>query len=355
MADITPSRYISETEMEVTVPSLSPGSYSIDVTNDSGTGSETFTINATAINENINVSETIIKVESINLQNIINTSNIFINTSVSFIDVILNDITVINNIGINIDTNTSNILINTLDQWAGVTKDDCSVASNTFFNFNSDCYNNEKLLYDKITSEAYDQHGVKGDWYAVDYSLNNEKLFGEDNDKHILYNFPLKVYMELPFEQKQYNQWGMEELDNFLIYCNKYQYELYAKRSGHSGYIPREGDFFRPHYNGVIYEVINVRDSEEQFLNTQHTWKFTLRVFKNEMLTTSPNVSAERLTTYDETNAVPTEPPTQLQPISAYTTSGSDTLKQNDLIDDIKNDVLYEDPNDPNHDPFGGW
>jgi hypothetical protein len=248
------------------------------------------------------------------------------------------------------------ININTLDQWAGVTKDDCTAPRQTFFSYGSNCYDNEKLLYNKLTSEAFDQHGVKGDWYAVDYSLANEKIYGEDNSRKIKYTFPLKVYMELPFEQRQYNQWGMEELDNFVIYCNHYQFEQYATRSGHAGYIPNAGDFFRPHYNGVIYEVISVIDTEDQFLNTQHTWRLTLRVFRNEMLTTTSAVSAENLTTYDNTNGVPTEPPTQLQPISAYTTSGSDTLQQNDIIDEEKVDVLYDDPNPPSgNDPFNGW
>tara|TARA_R110001606_G_scaffold88448_6_gene199281 strand:- start:8019 stop:8795 length:777 start_codon:yes stop_codon:yes gene_type:complete len=256
-----------------------------------------------------------------------------------------------------INVNSSIINIDTLDQWAGTTSsNNCTLPSETFFSYSGSCYNNEKLLYNKLTSEAFDQHGVKGDWYAVDYSLDNEKVFGEDNSRKILYNFPLKAYTELPFEQKQYNQWGMEELDNFIIYCNKYQFETYASRSGHSGYIPHGGDFFRPKYNGVIYEVINVYDTEDQFLNTQHTWRITLKVFRNEMLTTSPNVSAENLVTYDNTNAVPTEPPTQVQPMSAYTTSGSDTLKQNDLIDTKKTDVLYNDPNPGSGtDIFNGW
>ncbi len=264
------------------------------------------------------------------------------------------NVVIVNN---TINVNTSIVLINTLDQWAGVTSlDSCSAPTQTFFNYNSDCYNNEKVLYDRVTSEALDQHGVKGDWYVVDYSLNNEKLFGEDNARKILYTFPLKVYMETPFEQRQYNQWGMEELDNFVVYCTKFQYSTYASKSGHADYTPNSGDFFRPFYNGVIYEVITVYDTDDQFLNTQHTWKLTLKVFKNEMLTTSPNVSAERQQTYDKTNAVPTEPPAQITPISAYTTSGSDTLKQNELIDEVKDEVLYNDPNPPSgNDPWNGW
>ena len=44
MTDITPSTYTSETSMDVTIPTLVNGTYSIDVTNSSGLGSGTFTV-----------------------------------------------------------------------------------------------------------------------------------------------------------------------------------------------------------------------------------------------------------------------------------------------------------------------
>ena len=45
MADITPSRYTSETSFDVEIPVSTAGSYSIDVTNSSGLGSTPFTVN----------------------------------------------------------------------------------------------------------------------------------------------------------------------------------------------------------------------------------------------------------------------------------------------------------------------
>jgi hypothetical protein len=121
---------------------------------------------------------------------------------------------------------------------------------------------------------------------------------------------------------------------------------MFSKYSG--GYIPKYGDFLRPHYNGIMYEIIDVIDTEEQFLNTQHTWKITVRTWVNNMLTTSQNVSAEHMLTYDDVDTAP---------ISAYLDEdGSDFLKQNVLINDEVDEILYEPPHTskPN-DPFAGW
>jgi hypothetical protein len=194
-----------------------------------------------------------------------------------------------------------------------------------------------------MVGEAFNQHGVKCDYYVVDYSLNNERIFGEDNDRHILRNFVVKVYFDLPPEVRQYTQIAMEDIDNFQMYITKNAFTKYS-----SNYAPKYGDFIRPHYNGILYEIIDVIDTDEQFLNTQHTWKFTVRVWVNNMLTSTPNISAENNTTYDNTS---------VEPISSHLTSaGSDFLKQNDLIDEEKEAILYKPkPTEKPNDPFSGW
>ena len=328
MSNITPTRYLSETEFETLAPTLPVGTYNVDITNSSGTGSGEFLVTTSKADASIQINEI---------------SDILLTTS---------NHSIITSDGVYLVANPTNIVIDTLDHWAGVTGD-CSVKTyNTYFNYNSDCYANEKLLYNKITSEAFDQHGVKGDWYVVDYSTNNEKIFGEDLDKHITNNFPVKVYMEAPMEERQYNQFGMEDLDNFVAYCNMLQFEKYS-----NGYVPKYGDIFRPYYNGVFYEIINVYNTDDQFLNTPHTWRFTLRVWRNNMLTTDNSVTGERSMTYDNTNAISTEPPSELTDISEYTENGSDTLKQNDIVEEIIDDQKFDDPNpiNTNNNPFGGW
>jgi hypothetical protein len=292
MTDITPSRYTSETSIDVTIPTLVDGTYSIDVTNSSGLGSGAFIVGGVSESISINTSSTLIN-------------------------------------------------INTLEQWCGVTGAACDPMPNQYFNYNGSCYNNEKKLYDQTTSEALDMNGVKCDYYVVDHSEDNEKLWGEDNDKHIIQQYKLKVYFETPPEVRQYTQFGIEDVDSFQMYCTKMMFNKYA-----SGYVPKFGDFIRPHYNGVLYEITDVIDTDEQFLNTQHNWKFTVKVWENNMLTTTPAISAEQSETYDEQD---------ITPIKVYTTSGSDTLKQNDLIEEEKTNVLYNDIDNPTYNPYGDW
>ena len=239
-----------------------------------------------------------------------------------------------------IQVQPTTLLINTLDQWCGVTGGSCSPMPNQYFNFAGSCYDNEKLLYNKTTSEALDMNGVKCDYYVVDYSTDNEKVWGEDNDKHIIQQYKLKVYFETPPEVRQYTQFGIEDVDSFQMYCTKLMFNKYT-----SGYVPKYGDFIRPQYNGVLYEITDVIDTDEQFLNTQHNWRFTVKVWENNMVTTTPAISAENTETYDGDT---------ITPIAEYTENGSDTLKQNDIIEQEKTDVLYNDI-DNNNNPFGEW
>ena len=65
-------------------------------------------------------------------------------------------------------------------------------------------------------------------------------------------------------------------------------------------------------------------------------------------------VTGEVQETYDKTNAIPDQPPENLTDVSVYTTSGSNALKQNDLINEEKTDILFDDPSN-NINPFGDW
>lgn len=234
------------------------------------------------------------------------------------------------------------ILIDTLDQWAGVTSDKgCSKMPNQFFNFRGSCYDNDKILYQKMTSEALDMHGVKCDYYVLDYSTNNEKVFGEDNDKHITRQFKIKVHFETPPETRKYSQWGIEDVDTFEMFITKVAFNKYS-----NNYQPKYGDLIRPHYDGNIYEITDVIDTTEQFLNTQHNWKFTVKVWENTQPTTTSGVQDENTETYDGQT---------YQPIEEFTENGSDTLKQNEIIEEEKDDVLYQDIDNNNNNPFGGW
>jgi len=47
-------------------------------------------------------------------------------------------------------------------------------------------YDKERSLYDSLITEAYNKNGVCMTYYIVSFSTENQKLFGEDNNKKII-------------------------------------------------------------------------------------------------------------------------------------------------------------------------
>ena len=144
----------------------------------------------------------------------------------------------------------------------------------------------------------------------------------------------------------------MEDFDRFQVWTSK---KLFSKHSK-TYHKPKCGDLIRPHYSGIIYEITEVIDTESQFLGKQHIWTITIKVWENDLIgknNSEESSGEENLQTYDKTNAISTEPPKQLTQINEYLENGSDFLEQNEMVDEIKNDVLYT--SDDDIDPFSGW
>ena len=208
----------------------------------------------------------------------------------------------------------------------------CFTFVNGPFNTLNSCYDNEKKLADQLTSEALDNAGVACDWYQIDYSLYNERIFGEDNDRRVRKVFKVKLYFELPSDNRQYTKFGIEALDIFQAHIGKTAWDFYAKKADLEGYQPKYGDVFRPHYSGIFYEVVDVKDTDQQFLNTQHSWILTAKVWENPMLHeyNENEVGPELKQTLDEENAIVEESPKELTDMNAYFKDGSDSLAQNE-------------------------
>ena len=235
----------------------------------------------------------------------------------------------------------------------------CSDSVHSWFNTNNPCYDNEKKLFSKMTSEALDNAGVRCDWYVVDYSLENERTFGEDNDRCVVANFPIKLYFEVPPANRSYTQFGIEGTDNFKAFIGKMAFSSYSKKYYGRDYKPMQGDIVRTKYDGLFYEVVSVLDTDNQFKNTQHSWEITLKSWENGLIRHNNEVGVkneELKQTMDGENGIVECPPPELTSLKDYLDNGSDTLKQNELINEEKKKVLYEpwDPNDKSvDDPFG--
>jgi hypothetical protein len=51
---------------------------------------------------------------------------------------------------------------------------------------NGQNYDNERKLYRKLTTEAYNKFGVCMTYYVVSYDTQYDKIYGEDNDRSLL-------------------------------------------------------------------------------------------------------------------------------------------------------------------------
>jgi hypothetical protein len=227
--------------------------------------------------------------------------------------------------------------------------DDLSRVRNSFFNHQaSPCYDNEKKLYNKLLSEAYNKHGIKCWYYFTDYSQTNDTIYAEDMDRHIIRKVPIMAYFELPPEDRISNFFGLEEMDNYNVFISKEHLaavstfnhsDTHGDTSGtYDITTPKSGDVLYSTHNERLYEVLFVKDTEEMFLQDKHTWNLSVQVFKDSHISLSATTSASM----PEVSAVTNQP---------------DILEINDDIDTKKTNVLYEPgtAEEPSKDPFANW
>lgn len=156
---------------------------------------------------------------------------------------------------------------------------DCDNFDNPMFDFSSECYDVESKMIDELTTEAINMSGTMGYWYVVDYSLNNERIFGEDNSRTIIRKFPFMFKTdELPIDDKKWTKFGIEGMDTFHIVVAKLGFTqasvmeadgvtpAYKQRNPHSG------DIFMSTHNNVFYRVLDVKDKTDTMLQRAHSF-----------------------------------------------------------------------------------
>jgi hypothetical protein len=211
---------------------------------------------------------------------------------------------------------------------------------NDYFQFyENKRFDADRNLYKNVQSEAFDIYGTPMMYYIVTYDTLYDPLFGEDNNKRIYRKFPIKVVFDLPKEEDAYEKFGLENLDNFEMHISIKHFEAMSKyeTSGvniypsqfnagktdiYDVYTPSVGDILLAEYSDIYYEIVNVHQEEEMFLQGKHAWKFVVRVFKDESINLSVTTSAA------------------MTDISAVSNI-DDILEVNDYITSASDAVLY--------------
>jgi len=226
---------------------------------------------------------------------------------------------------------------------------------NQFFNFHlNKRYDADRNLYDNLLTEAFNIHGNPMMYYRVAFDTSADKLYGEDDIREIERRFPIMAVFELPKEENMYGKYGLEELDNFEMHISKKHFSV-ASRYDTSGVSlfpvtnpvdvsatypaiePKVGDIIRAEYNNTYYELIEVKEEEEMFLQKKHSWKFIVRIMPDQNLSFSPITSGAM----SEITSAMDQP---------------DILDDSEHIDVIKDDVLYTSSvgeETDNQDPIG--
>lgn len=214
--------------------------------------------------------------------------------------------------------------------------DDCLNIDSPYWAKDTDCRDAESKLYDNLNNEIFNKFGVPCVYYEVDYSTANEKVFGEDNDRMIMRNYHVQYYTEqLPQDDKLWSKFGIEGMDTFHVFVSKQHFKQASQLNMNGNIVskptkPNAGDIIMSTHNNVYYEVIEVKDKIEMFLQRSHTWDIVVQPNVDKKFNVSPALAGDDINNHIN------------QP---------DVLGQNGLIDTERNDVLYDDPS--GNDPYG--
>ena len=205
---------------------------------------------------------------------------------------------------------------------------------NDFFNYCRNEYDNERLLYDLVLTEAYNLHGVCGNYYAVTYNTNYNRIWGEDNDRRWERRFSVMMYMDLPKEEDMWSKFGIEGIDTLILWISKRHFSEASKYDSNgklqpelTNYTPKVGDIINTEYSNYFYEIVDVSQEEEMFHQGKHAWELTVRPYKNEDLGFQASDFPYQVS--------------GTMPEAIHVTTATDVLDISDVIDQEKLDIIF--------------
>ena len=195
-------------------------------------------------------------------------------------------------------------------------------------------YDNDRELAAMLNMEKWNMFGVKIQYYKTTYDVKRDRVFGEDNDRHIVDRWDVMAYFQLPKENKVWSKFGIEGINNFSMYMSKIHFSECTK----SGYHPQMGDLILTPYNNILYEIVEVKEEALMFLlSKQYAWEIIVKRAKIENeFSVSPSLSASPITKFYKVD---------------------DMFDISVDVDIEKEDIIYKPvPGEkPNKDPFGNW
>ncbi len=217
--------------------------------------------------------------------------------------------------------------------------DHFSRGQNTYFDVSDPKYDADKALIGLAINEYYNKFGVCMEYYITTYDTGYDPVWGEDNNRSYIRNFNVNGYFNIPKEDKVWSKFGIEGTDEVTIWVSKRHFAGTSidSKTGIPYARPQIGDIIKSDYSSYFYEITEVAEDTGQYLQSnQYIWELHAKPMKNEMITTSPEISASDL---------------------ASINSMDDIFNIDNTIDIEKEEIIYDPkPNEkPNGDPFGNW
>ncbi len=240
----------------------------------------------------------------------------------------------------------------------------------TLSGYHDDCYSDAQGLVsdqdaaeqDIATEDAYGKYGLKLVYYAVSKDLERDQLFAEDQLRWILRSWYFIGYTNsIPPNVRSYQLQGIWGEDMMTLYVGKGSFKYYSRYGGPDKNTPDVYDTWEPKiddiiylpYNGIFYQIRDVKYWDEAFGLKSHTYTLTLKVYKDDKYTIADNPTIPK----DDPiwDIAPSAAPAQYQ----Y----NDILKLNDIIEEHPNANVYDVEYKPKEkieekttiDPFTGW
>jgi hypothetical protein len=182
---------------------------------------------------------------------------------------------------------------------------------NSFFKIQKE-YSNEKELYDLIMTENFNKNGVGCEYYKISFDTTANPIWGEDSSRSYERKFDFMGVFpnDLPLRSRNWSMYGIEITDIYTIQISKKHFlkastmdpsvnnkcstnfsSFGDDNNTYSAMTPLIGDIIRNKYDGMYYEIIQVEDNQDEFLQISHEWDLTVRVFRDNHISKT-NISA---------------------------------------------------------------
>ncbi len=165
-----------------------------------------------------------------------------------------------------------------------------------------DYYANERKLYDQISTEMINHHGMVAEYYLTSYDVKYDKFFGEDLEREVERKFDFMFHSdEMPEPMYAQTGWGLWADDTFTIHITKTHFTEASTRAGiaddgsagvNKGFVtknveefksessPRKGDYIRLKPTGVYFKILGVHN-KYQSLQGYSYWIVTIKLMKD--------------------------------------------------------------------------